>query len=139
MDSSRSRCSAVVTISTRDGLTILERAAKSVDRAAQARAKKAEDARVATERTKVLRHIVFRNSARGRRDIEGLTNEVDAARLLASASDQADGFAVLGILRVAIDHRWHRVVQAGIRYFGGHPVAARIQELWNLTTGRAAV
>jgi hypothetical protein len=41
-------------------------------------------------------------------------------------------------VRKAIDRRWSNVVQAGICYFCEHPVAQRIQELWNLTTGRGA-
>jgi hypothetical protein len=123
----------------RSGLTIVDRAAMNVDRAAVKRHEREQAARATAERIKVLRHIVFRNAARGNREIEDLTNEPDAARLLIRASVSADGFAVLGILRVAIDNRWGDVVNAGIRYFGEHPVAERIQELWNLTTGRSAV
>ncbi|WP_163713131.1 hypothetical protein [Mycobacterium timonense] len=131
----------MATISARDGLTMAERVAKSVDPAAVEAMHRDEAARANEERIKVLRHIVFRNAARGRCDIEGLRNEADAARLLVSVGDQADGFAVLGILRVAIDNRWRQVVKAGIRYFGEHPVAARIQELWDitLTTRHSAV
>lgn len=80
---------------------------------------------------------MFRNAARGRGDID-IADESAAARYLICASQSADGFAVLAILQIAIDHRWSDVVQAGIRHFGEHPVAARIQELWNLTTGRTA-
>jgi hypothetical protein len=119
-------------------MTILERCTASVDRAAVERAEKERVARETAERIATLRHIVFRNAALGRLDIEGLTNEPAAARLLTSAGNNADGLAVLGILRVAIDHRWDQVVQAGVRYFGEHPVAARIQDLWNLTTGRGS-
>jgi hypothetical protein len=126
-------------ISARDRLTLVDRAARNVDHAAVERMRQDQATRVTTERIKVLRHIVFRNAARGNREIEDITNEPEAARLLIQASVSADGFAVLGILRVAIDNRWGDVANAGIRYFGEHPVAGRIQELWNLTTGRSAV
>jgi hypothetical protein len=132
----------VVTINAeypRSGMTIVERAAKNVDRADVERMQQEEAARRTAKRIAVLRHIVFRNAARGRRDIEDLAGEPDAARLLIRAHNVADGFAILAIVRVAIDKRWHSVVQVGIRYFGEHPVATRIQELWNLTTGRSAV
>ena len=124
--------------SARDGLTIVERAVRNVDWADVERRHRDEAARATTQRIAQLRHIVFRNAARGRRDIEDIANEPAAARYLICASQSADGFAVLAILQVAIDHRWGDVVQAGIRYFGEHPVAARIQELWNLTAGRTA-
>jgi hypothetical protein len=119
-------------------MTVVERAAMNVDPVAVERMIRDEAAQATAERIAVLRHIVFRTAARGRRDIEALTTEPEAARLLVSASDEADGFAVLGFLRVAIDNRWHQVVRAGIRHFGEHPVADRIQELWDLT-GRPSV
>ena len=118
---------------------IVDRVAKRVDWADIERRRRDEAARATADRIAELRHIVFRNAARGNREIEDLTNEPDAARLLIRASGSADGFAVLAILRVAIDNRWGDVVKAGIRHFGEHPVAGRTQELWNLTTGRAAV
>lgn len=118
---------------------LVDRATKRVDWAAVERQRRVDAARVKTERIAELRHIVFHNAARGVRDIESLASESDAAHMLISASNQALGFYVLAIVRVAVDNRWHQVVRAGIRYFGEHPVAARIQELWNLTTDRAAV
>lgn len=82
---------------------------------------------------------MFRTAARGNRYIEALSTEADAARLLISAGNNADGFQVLAIVRVAIDSQWGEVVKAGVRYFGEHPVAARIQELWHLATDRKTV
>ncbi|KWX19723.1 hypothetical protein AFM11_34335 [Mycolicibacterium wolinskyi] len=132
----------MVTINARDGLTILDRAARNVNHAAVEAHRRDEAARATSERINVLRHIVFRNSTRGHRSVAALTSEPAAARLLVSASNSADGFLVLAIVRVAIDNRWGDVVNAGVRYFEAfeeHPIAARIQELWNLTTGRSAV
>ena len=119
-------------------MPIVERVAKKIDRAAVQRMQLMEAARATEERIAVLRHIAFRNATYGR-DVEALRNEAEAARLLISASNDAHSFLVLGILRVAIDNRWNQVVQAGIRHFGEHPVSDRIQELWDLTTGRSAV
>lgn len=118
---------------------IVDRAAKHVDWAEDERRRRDEAARARTERIAQLRHIVFRNAARGNRDIEALTTEADAARLLISAGTNADGFQILAIVQVAIDSRWGEVVKAGVRYFDEHPVATRIQELWHLTTDRSAV
>jgi hypothetical protein len=114
--------------------TIIDRAKKNyrVDPATAQRIKRDRVARETAERIAVLRRIVFRNAARNR-DVAALRSEPDAARLLASASNQADSFLVLAILHTAIDNRWNHVVRAGIRYFGDHPVAARVQELWDLT------
>ncbi|MCV7087365.1 hypothetical protein [Mycolicibacter hiberniae] len=126
-----------MTISARR-LTIFERAAMNIDREAVEATRRSEAKRRTAERVAQLRHIVMRNAGHNR-DIEDLKNEADAARLLICASNNADGFAVLGILRVAIDERWRDVVQAGIRHFDEHPVAAHIQELWNLTADRPAV
>lgn len=119
-------------------LTIFERAARKIDWEAVEATRRSEAERRTAERIAQLRHIVFRNAANNR-DIDDLENEADAARLLIRASSQADGFAVLGILRVAIEKRWKEVVRAGIRHFDEHPVAARIQELWNLTADRPTV
>jgi hypothetical protein len=118
----------------------VEWTARNVDRAGVERAERKRAARANEERIATLRHIVFRN-AKPNRDVAALTNEPAAARLLISAGNSADGFQVLAIVRVAIDNRWHSVVQAGVRYFGEHPVADRIQELWQLThpAGRSAV
>lgn len=112
----------------------------NVDRAAVERAEEARAARETAERIATLRHNIFRN-AENSRNVDALTNESAAARLLISASDQALSFLVLGILRVAIDNRWSAVVRAGIKHFDDHPTAAAIQELWDLTlaTGRSAV
>ncbi len=123
----------------RSGLTIVDLAAMNVDHAAVKRHEREQAARATAERTKVLRHIVFRNAARSNREIEALSTEADAARLLISAGNNADGFQVLAIVQVAVDSRWSEVVKAGVRYFGEHPVAARIQELWDLTTDRKTV
>jgi hypothetical protein len=111
----------------------------NVDHAAVEAMRRNEAARAVAERIEVLRHIVFHNAARGNREIEDLTQEPEAARLLIRASASADGRMVLGILRVAIDNRWGDVVKAGARHFGEHPVAERIHELWTLTKDRAAV
>lgn len=119
---------------------LVDRAARRVDWAAVERAKQAEAARRRVERIAELRHIVFYNASRGNRDVDTLTDEPAAARLLISARNSADGRLVLAILQVAIDHRWGDVVKAAARYFGEHPVAGRIDELWQLTTtDRAAV
>lgn len=117
---------------------IVDRAAKRVDWADVERRRRDEAARARTERIAQLRHIMFRNAVRGGH-VEDLRTEADAARLLTSAGNCADGFTVLAIVQVAIDNRWSDVVKAGARYFGEHPVAARIHELWNLTTDRATV
>lgn len=111
-----------------------------LDPATAARIERQRIARENAERIAVLRRIVFRNAARNSH-LEALTNEHAAANLLSSAGDGADGFLVLAVAQVAIDNRWNSVVQAGICYFGDHPVAARLRELWNLTqiTDRAAV
>lgn len=119
--------------------TIVDRAAKRVDWADVERRRRDEAARATADRIAELRHIVFSNAARGNRQIEALTTEADAARLLIAAGNSFDGFLVLAIVRVAIDNRWSDVVKAGVRYFGEHPVAARIHELWNLTADRSAV
>lgn len=110
----------------------------NIDHAVIEITRRADAERATAERIETLRHIVFRNAIRGNGLIDGLSDEPAAARLLITASNQADGFAVLAIVRKAIDRRWSNVVQAGIRYFGEHPVAQRIQELWSLTTGRGA-
>lgn len=120
------------------GMSLMERVARNIDHAAIEAQRRHEAARATAQRIAHLRHIVFRNAAHNR-DIEDLKNEADAARLLIRASQSADGFAVLGILRVAIDQRWRDVIRAGIRYFDEHPVATHIQELWHLTTDRSAV
>jgi hypothetical protein len=121
--------------------TIIDRCMKKF-RADPATAQRIERDRVAREtaqRIAVLRRIVFRNAAHNR-GVAGLKNEHAAAELLTSASNNADSFLVLGILQMAVDHRWKEVVRAGIRHFGDHPVSARIQELWELTitTDRSA-
>lgn len=114
-----------------------------VDRAAVEHAERNRAARANAERIQELRGIVFRNAAHDH-DVDALTNQAAAARMLASARSTEDNFLILGIVRVAIDNRWHQVVQAGIRHFqkhrhfSDHPVSARIQELWDLTTGRGA-
>ncbi|APE15698.1 hypothetical protein BOH72_11185 [Mycobacterium sp. WY10] len=120
-------------------LSIFERAAKNVDWEAVEAMRQREAERRKVERIAQLRHIVFRNAARGNRSVTALTRESAAAELLIRASKSADGFLVLAIVQVAVDRRWGQVVKAGARYFGEHPVAERIQELWNLTTDRPAV
>lgn len=131
----------MVTISVRDGLTLVDRAAKNVDWSAVERQKRAEAARAREARIVELRHNIFCDAARGNRDINALTDQPAAARLLIAAGNNADSFQVLAIVRVAIDNQWPSVVQAGVCYFGDHPVADRIQELWRLThsTGRSLV
>ncbi|MGV0740328.1 hypothetical protein ABQF35_28615 [Mycobacterium syngnathidarum] len=121
------------------GISIVEWAARNVDHAVIEANRQDEAARATTERIKSLRHIVFRDAVRGNREIEALRNEPAAARLIIRASESADHRAVLGILQVAIDNRWSDVVKGGTRYFGESPIAALIQELWNLTTGYTAV
>ncbi|CAA0136111.1 Uncharacterised protein [Mycolicibacterium vanbaalenii] len=111
----------------------MERAEKRVDWAAVEARRRDEAARATVERIKTLRRSVFHNVARGRRDVAALRNEPDAAELLVAASNSAHDFMVLAILQKAIANRWDQVVRAGIGYFGDHPVADRIQELWNLT------
>lgn len=120
------------------GVSTLDWVTRNIDRAAVERADRKRVARETAERIATLHHIVFRNAV-SNRNVEALKNEPAASRLLISAGNSADGFQVLAIVRVAIDNRWHSAVQAGVRYFGEHPVADRIQELWNLTTGRSAV
>ncbi len=110
-----------------------------VDWAEVERRRRDEAARSTAERVAQLRRIVFRNATRGNRRIEAVRTESDAARLLTSAGNNADGFQVLAIVQMGIDSRWGEVVKAGVRYFGEHPVATRIQELWNLTTDRKTV
>jgi hypothetical protein len=117
---------------------IVDRAAKRIDWAAVERLRRDEAARARTERIAQLRHIVFRNAAGGR-NLRALTTEADAAQLLISAGNSADGFLVLAIVKVAIENRWPAVVQAGRRFFGEHPVADRLQELWDLITNRSAI
>lgn len=117
---------------------LLDRVRMKIDPSVVERDRRERAARETAERIATLRHIVFRNAA-SNRNVQALTKEAATARLLTSAGNSADGFLVLGILRVAIDKRWHAVVLAGIRYFGEHPVADRLQELWDLTAGRSAV
>ena len=117
---------------------LLDRVKMKIDSSVVERDRRERAARDTAERIATLRHIVFRNAA-SNRNVQALTKEAEAARLLTSAGNSADGFLVLGILRAAIDKRWHSVVLAGIRYFGEHPVADRLQELWNLNAGRSAV
>lgn len=144
MDSSRNRFLAVVAISTKDtqprpsGVSTREWVTRNIDLAAVELAERKRIARETAERVATLRHIVFRNAA-SNRNVVALKNESAAARLLISAGNSADGLQVLAIVQLAIDNRWHSVTQAGIRYFGEHPVADRIQELWDLTTDRSAV
>ncbi|MDO3636406.1 hypothetical protein [Mycolicibacterium arseniciresistens] len=131
----------MATISTADkrsGLTIVHRVARNIDQEAKQRMLAIEAARATAERIAALRQNIFRNAAYTR-DLQAVETEPEAARLLISASDSADNFLVLGILRMAIDKRWNQVVQAGIRHFGEHPTSAAIQELWHLTTGRSAI
>lgn len=120
--------------STRDGLTIVERAARNIDHAAIEAKRRDEAAQATTERIKTLRDVAFRNASRGNREIAALTNEPAAAELLIRASENFDRRMVLEILKVAVDNQWGDVVRAGIRYFGEQPVAGHIHELWNLTT-----
>ena len=82
----------MVTISTQGRLTIMDRAAINIDRAAIETARRAEAVRATAERIETLRHIMFRNATRGSSAIEGLTDETAAGRLLITASNQADGF-----------------------------------------------
>ncbi|MCA2253864.1 hypothetical protein JF710_11855 [Mycobacterium intracellulare] len=123
-------------ISTHYRPTLVEQAARNIDRDAIEVRRRDQAARQTAERIAQLRHVVFCNAARGRH-IEDLRTEADAARLLISADNCADGLTVLAIVQVAMDNRWSDVVRAGIRYFGEHPVAARIHELWTLTTHRS--
>lgn len=119
--------------------TLVERAAKRVDWAAVEAGRRDEAARATAARIKALRRIVFGNAAHGRSDVAATRTEPAAAELLVAAGKSADSRLVLAILQKAIDNRWDHVVRAGIRYFGDHPVADRIHELWNLTADRNAV
>ncbi|WP_137145087.1 hypothetical protein [Mycolicibacterium sp. CR10] len=119
-------------------MAIVNRCKARVDPAAVERIEKDRVARATAERIAILRHNVFRNAEHSR-DVDALTNESGAARLLTAAHNNANSFLVLGILRTAIDNRWHHVVQAGISHFEDHPVSDRIQELWDLTTARSEV
>lgn len=131
------KCMAAVDIGARDPRTLFERAGGKGNPAEVERTKREQTARTTAERIEALRHTLFSDSERNTVTIEDLTNGLDAVQLLISAHERADVRLVLGILRVAIGNRWGDVVNAGVHCFEP-PVAASIQELWNLTTSRAA-
>jgi hypothetical protein len=120
------------------GMTIVERAATNVDRAALKRMQQDEEARATAERIAHLRHTIFRNTP-GDRNVDALTNEEAAARLLISARNHGYHDLIRAILAKAIDRRWPTVVRAILKHFDDNPLGPLIQELWDLTTHRTAV
>lgn len=130
-----------MTISARDRhLTLVERAARNVDWAAVERAESERIVRANVERREFLYSRLFRDVSR-RRDLAGLRTESAAQELFARALASADDRLQLGILRVAVDHRWRSVVTAFIKHWSyEHPIAVTVEELWTLTltTSRTA-
>jgi hypothetical protein len=118
---------------------IADQAAKYIDWAAVERAKKAEDARAAVERRDFLYGRLFGGGGGGR-DVAALRSEHEAQELFSRALSNFDNRLQVQVLRVAVDNRWPSVVSAFIKVWAGeHPIADTVQELWTLTTGRAAV
>lgn len=103
--------------------TLIERAEMNVDSAAVERRRREAAVRARAERIETLRRVLFQDACRGQRDIESLTNEAAAARVLVSAHKSAHDRLVLAILQVAIDNRWSDVVRAGARHFAFNRMA----------------
>lgn len=130
----------MVAISTHDGLTIVERVARNVDRAAVNRAEGERIMRVNVERRELLYSRLFQNVPAGA-DVTGLRTESAAQELFARALACSDSRLQVAILRAAIDNRWGSIVRAFVKTWDDHPTANTAQELWNLTltTGRPTV
>lgn len=110
----------------------------NADRAAVKRAKQDRAARATAERITFLYSCLFGNVVPGR-DVAALRTENTAREMLATAVGSANNLRQVEILRVAVDNRWASVIEAFIKVWDGeHPIAATVQELWNLTTGRAS-
>lgn len=108
----------------------------NADRATVKRAKQDQAARTTAERITFLYSRLFRNVAPGR-DVAALRTENAAREMLTTALGSANNLRQVEILRVAVDNRWTSVIEAFIKVWDGdHPIAATVQELWTLTTGR---
>ncbi|WP_133057954.1 hypothetical protein [Mycolicibacterium vulneris] len=118
-------------------LPLVKRVAMNVDRAAVQRAEQERAAQATAERIAFLYGRLFGNVSLGS-IAAGLRAEDAALQAFGGAVDQANNLLQVEILRVAIDKRWTSVVKAFIKiYDGEHPIAATVQELWNLTNRRA--
>lgn len=118
-------------------MTIVERVARNVDRAAVERAEQVHAARTTAERITFLHSRLFGNVVPGG-DVAALRTENAAREMLTTALDSANNLRQVEILRVAVDNRWASVVEAFIKVWDGeHPIAATVQELWTLTSRRA--
>jgi hypothetical protein len=105
----------------------------NVDRAAVQRGEQERAARVTEERIDALYSRLFRGVVPNLA-VAALRTENAALDLFRSADSN---LLQVEILRVAVDNRWTFVVEAFIKVWDGeHPIAATVQELWNLTTGR---
>lgn len=115
------------------GLTVLERAAMKVDRAAVERGERDRTARATAERIEFLYSRLFQNVVVNR-DVARLRTENAAREMFRFATSNLEQ---VEILRVAIDNRWTSVVRAFIKVWDDeHPISDTVQELWDLTTGR---
>jgi hypothetical protein len=118
-------------------LPLVERVAMNVDRAAVQRDEQERAAQATAERVKFLYGRLFGHVSRGS-GVAALRTEDAALKAFGGAVDQANNLLQVEILRVAVDNRWASVVQAFIKVWDGeHPIAATVEELWNLTSRRA--
>jgi hypothetical protein len=115
-------------------MTLIERCAAKVDRAAVQRVEQERAAQATVERINFLYSRLFSRVVPNQ-VVAALRTENAALDLLRSADSN---LLQVEILRVAVDNRWTSVVEAFIkRYDGEHPIAATVQELWTLTNRRA--
>lgn len=116
---------------------MLDRVKAKIDPAAVRRIEQERAAQATAERIKFLYGRLFGHVSRGS-IVTGLRTEDAALKAFGGAVDQANNLLQVEILRVAVDKRWASVVKAFIKVWDGeHPIAATVQELWNLTNRRA--
>jgi len=119
---------------TLPNMTVVERCMAKVDHEAVKRAEQDRAAQATAERIKFLYSRLFGKVVHNR--VAAALHTENAARELLQSADS--NLMQVEILRVAVDNRWASVVEAFVKVWDGkHPIAATVQELWNLTTGRA--
>lgn len=119
-------------------MTVVERCIAKVDRAAVEREERERIARATAERIQFLYGRLFGNVVLSP-DVRDLRTESQAREMFGLALNTADNRLQVQILRVAVDNRWATVVNAFIKVWAGeHPISKTVQELWDLTTGRAS-
>lgn len=128
-----------MTISDQDWRGPFERAERNVDHAALERSKREQAQRATNERIAQLRSVLFDNGLGW--SFRAYADEPAAAQALIQAHQSFYDAQVLGILKQAMDNRWHTIVEAGIRHFGEAGTATRLREVWEYTrtTDRTSV